>query len=743
MNYPTDNLICYDLEVFPGWFLAGFELPDGGIYQFEVSDARPYQGDIEQFLTWAKLAGYTLAGFNSQGYDDRVLSEFLRNPHPASALRVSVAIIVQGEPPWRFDNTIDSIDLMPLLPGRIGLKKVGVCLGHVRLQELPIPWDQVPSPEEQEVLRSYNRNDLAITRKLLREVQPELDLRGAMSRQYGVDLRSKGDATMAEAILLAEYARLGGTERKKDLNQRGRDLVSMDPRVRIKTPSWWNSFSPERYPSLARVREIGERIFATPIPIVNDRVPGGFLNRILFLGDRYYQMGVGGLHSIDGPGCWVPRPDEILVDVDVASYYPNIALTQDLAPRPWGAAFSPIYREIVRRRLDAKHAGNKTEADCLKIVVNGTFGKTSDPFSALCDPEMMANITVLGQLGLLALIALLDGVANVVSANTDGLTLLATRADYPRVRAIVSEWEQRTGLEMEYTEYRGLWQRDCNNYLAAGVDGKLKTKGRLVARWPDLRHTPNGNIVALAIQALVRDGTPLDQTIYQCLDINQFILTQAVTGDWTTSWNGRRLGKMLRFYKSNRADAAPIIRRPGGEAKGNECNVPNSEGCIPLEDLPEQFPDDLNYAWYLAEARALWETLSVPKTPGMNRMAEAAAQVGLRPCYLDPEDPPSRARVIYGEQDFTSRRPGQVLGTGTGDGLLARLGDRGVEIYRVNRPYPSRTRAKVKTEQGWELVYGARVPLSLPCFEVFPLSLGDEAFLDEFYTAAELRKVYP
>jgi len=753
VHYPTSPIIVYDLEVFPGFFLAGFEFPDGTVTQFCImtgSDTVVSDKEVSRlkgFLQWITGEGYFLASFNGSGYDDLILTAFLDDPTPAVAYDMSVDIIVRQKPRYQLPNEITSIDLMQILPGRIGLKKIGVCLGHSRLQELPIAYHKVPTEAERKILLEYNRNDLEITRKLLDAVQPELDLRATMSERYHVDLRSRGEATMAEMAIMAEYRERGGQKTKKEFNQEARARMGLEPTVTVSKPSWWGHIE-ARPDQLGKLLGLGKSIFDRPIPVVSDYLAKGVLDRQVFLADRYYKMGVGGLHSIDGPGCWIPDTEagESLVDIDVASYYPNIILTQGLAPRQWGDQFLPIYRGIVDRRMKAKREGDKVTADILKISANGTYGKTSDPFSCLYDPQMTANVTVIGQLALLTLIAMLDGTADVVSANTDGISVLMRDTNSAAdVADAVRLWESWTGFEMEYTPYNSLHQSDVNNYIAVTADlGKVKTKGRFNCTWPDLRHTPNAGIVPMAIQALIVHGTPIEETIYECRDINRFILTQSVSSGWATEWHGKPLGKMLRFYKSNRADAAPITRSPMEESiKGHAGNVPQSECCVPLEDLPDAFPEDMSYVWYVAEAQKLWDSISVPKTRGMNRLAELMTNVGLRPCYVDPEAKTySRAEVKYGETDFSSRPPGWVMGTGTGGGLLAQVSDDRTSIMRVGRPYPSRTRKTIQNQYGFTLLYGARVPLpGMFGFSVTQLDLAEERALDWYYTPAELKKV--
>ena len=99
----------------------------------------------------------------------------------------------------------------------------------------------------------------------------------------------------------------------------------------------------------------------------------------------------------------------------------------------------------------------------------------------------------------------------------------------------------------------------------------------------------------------------------------------------------------------------------------------------------------------------------------------------------------SRAAVKYGEYDFSSCPPGWVFGTGTGSALIAKISDATTTVLAVDRAYPSRTRATIKKQQGFTLLYGARVPLTNTAGYVVQSSYGLD--LDQYYTEAELKKL--
>ena len=104
------------------------------------------------------------------------------------------------------------------------------------------------------------------------------------------------------------------------------------------------------------------------------------------------------------------------------------------------------------------------------------------------DPRQANNVCVHGQLLLLDLIEKLEPHCKIIQSNTDGILVkLNAKNDkeadeqYSLIDDIAYEWEQRTGLTLEFDEYRRVYQKDVNNYVIA-PDGELyDKKGR--PRW--------------------------------------------------------------------------------------------------------------------------------------------------------------------------------------------------------------------------------------------------------------------
>lgn len=117
----------------------------------------------------------------------------------------------------------------------------------------------------------------------------------------------------------------------------------------------------------------------------------------------------------------------------------------------------------------------------------------------------------------------------VISANTDGLMVEFDDSQYDQAKAIVDEWQERTGFELEEDPpIIALAQKDVNNYVEVQQGNKVKTKGGYLVRGiaPAGAFNVNNNacIVATALKEYLVNGTPPEETITNCDDISQFQL---------------------------------------------------------------------------------------------------------------------------------------------------------------------------------------------------------------------------
>ena len=333
------------------------------------------------------------------------------------------------------------------------------------------------------------------------------------------------------------------------------------------------------------------------------KLPDWLKDTKIKIGGAEYQMGIGGLHSCEKSQSVVAGDTHILADFDVASYYPSIILQQKIAPDSMGTTFSDVYKSIVETRIAAKRAGDKVTADTLKIVVNGSFGKLGSKYSALYAPNLLIQTTITGQLALLMLIERVEAIgAKVVSANTDGIVVFAPKTLEDDIEQVMFDWELDTSYELERSDYRALHSRDVNNYLAVKPDGSVKRKGAFAQG--GLMKNPQFEIVSDAVSAHLGGTADYKDEIRGCRDLNKFVMLRKVTGG--AVWRDEPLGKAVRFYYSTDVGPDETINY----AK-NSNKVPQSDGGKPCLDLPDSFPDDVDFERYVGMAQMVFKQLGV------------------------------------------------------------------------------------------------------------------------------------
>ncbi len=421
---------------------------------------------------------------------------------------------------------------------------------------------------------------------IYKTLKGQIELRENLGKRYRLELRSKSDAQIAEAVIAQELERLGG-------RRPVRPTIEPGTSYQYNIPDFIQYQTEEFQAMLERVRVAWFEVAANGaigLPKELDELS-------VSLGEGVYRMGIGGLHSSETCQTHLADKNTLLVDKDVVSYYPSIILNQKLFPRHLGRQFLDVYRQIVERRIKAKREKNKVEADSLKITINGSFGKLGSKWSCLYSPDLMVQVTLTGQLALLMLIERLElaGI-KVVSANTDGVLIKTERSNRELLDSIVATWERDTAFETEETGYLAACIRDVNNYLAVKEDLKVKTKGIFANPWDGqtepiwkFHKNPQSVIVNEALTLFLQTGADVSETIRGCRDIRKFLTLRTVKGGGVK--DGVFLGKVVRWYYSTTAGGEIVYAKSGNK-------VPLSDSAVPVRDLPENLPDDVDFSRY-------------------------------------------------------------------------------------------------------------------------------------------------
>ena len=598
----------FDTEVYRDYFLfAALSADSGVVVTFDTFPGQAIdRKGLRQFLKENRLVS-----FNGIRFDMPIVALALQGADCAEMKASADKIIKNNIPHWQLGidvPEVDHIDLIEVAPGIASLKIYGGRMHCERMQDLPIDEAASISPDQRIALRQYCGNDLQTTLQLYRTLAKQIELRERMSLEYGIDLRSKSDAQIAEAVIRQEVERRLGSR-----------LDKLDP-FRFAGQSF-HYVAPEFVRSLAQgpAAEALQAAESAQFVVGGNGVvimPKELADLRIAIGGSVYRMGIGGLHSSEKTATHIADADHVIIDRDVASYYPSIILNCGLSPSNMGRHFSEVYRGIVQRRLAAKRVGDKVVADALKITINGSFGKFGSPYSVLYAPRLLIQVTLTGQLALLALIEALESEGiPVVSANTDGVVIKCPRHLLPMCDLIVWQWEAVTGFETEATEYAALYSRDVNNYIAIKPDRSAKVKGAYAPS--GLQKNPTNEVVTDAVLRYLAHGADVAETIRACRDIRRFVTIRQVKGGAVKG--DRYLGRAVRWYYAKGETGAITY-------KINGYTVARSEGAKPLMDLPESFPADVDFDWYIAEAQSILADLGVtqgltcpnktiPKTP--------------------------------------------------------------------------------------------------------------------------------
>ena len=276
----------------------------------------------------------------------------------------------------------------------------------------------------------------------------------------------------------------------------------------------------------------------------------------------------GGLHAGDTHG-----GEGIYLLADVSAYYPSMAkkykLGYECMERPEN--FEKIHDENLR----FKALGDKVARLPYKIADNAITGQFKQKDSALYCPHENNAITVNGQLGLLLLLEMTEPYAQLVQSNTDGLMWkLKSMDDYELFDDIVYEWEQITGMTMEFSLFKRVYQKDVNNYVAVGFNGKAKRKGGYVKDLSDIDN--DLPIINKAMVEYMVNEVPIEETINGCNQLIDFQKVVKLSGKYDyVEHNGVKYNyKSYRVFASKNNNDGQILKCKQ-DKKDKFANTPN------------------------------------------------------------------------------------------------------------------------------------------------------------------------
>lgn len=669
-------LLAYDVEVLPNYFSVAFIDVNHYIelckeYDFDNADLSTkqlvcdrvrkkvyeiYNDDDSQLIDLVKLLetkGNTLCGYNTSRYDRCILSCLLmywkRFSKTKDLLKylyeTSVKIIKSLRSDvrdnslavfYKYKHAFHEIDLMKVFAldkAFKSLKQTSINLLWFDLREwhrgivtdeerkyynyrsditneqvtkLIDTWDRYMVDADLQQMRIYNYNDVFICCEMMRQNQEEVQLRFDITSKYNINVLSSSRSNIADELFLNWY----------------KDKTGVDLR----------SFKPNDYRNIKITECIMDCVkFTTPYmqnmlkqlhEAVIVSVTDDILKQKIKIGTTEYQMGSGGLHSVDKPDMFYTNDQFIFRDADVTSYYPHIIKYMRIKPRHMlEDAWFEIVEFLITERVKAKHAGDTVVANALKIVINSIFGKLGFEFGFMYDRKALIQVTLNGQLLLLMLIEMLEQAGfKVVSANTDGIVTRIPRDREKEYHSICDTWCKNTRFELEFADYEKYIRVNVNSYISLKpndpnkpkpVDKRLKSKGTMNPNLykEDLVKGFNSPIVAKVIAEHLINGVDVMDYLKSCKNVLMFCKTQNVDKSFEIFYEQVVDGKITRIklQQNNRY----YISNSGGVIKksrnGKDANLVSGEYVTLCNILPSQPVEALNidYKYYYDEAMKL------------------------------------------------------------------------------------------------------------------------------------------
>ncbi len=596
----------FDIEVYPNYNLFIFKnLETKNIVAFQHNESLNELPQLENFLSQKDLV---LIGFNNFRYDDtilRFLGYFNYKCSTQDIYNLSKYLIEgQINPIFRakfsdFNNAkyylpFLTLDLMQFQKGN--LKSLGVSMGHKKLQELPFNPDKILTMVEQEAVLNYCENDIEITEKLYFEVKPKLDAREVLNKEmfpamqrlgYKKDFRKLSDSSLAANYMVLRYCDENNLNFYNFTDYKRASSYTKIPIREILNPNI--SFTNKN------LKDFHDKIASKIIDIEKPD-----LNESVIIGGKEYSFALGGLHSTDKNKIYRSDDNEI-VDIDVASYYPNLIINHKIKPDFLNDSWITIYKTIVDERILAKKSGNKKRADTLKIIINSFYGNFKYKNFYAYDPKTAYSVTLNGQMYLLMLIEQLEDAGyKVISANTDGVTYLRNKPG--KDLKIRKAWEEKFHLALEETLFKILIQKDVNNFCAIDTKDNFKRKGCFSKE--QLGKSLKAPVIYEAVENYILNGVLPDETINTCKNIEHFLFSKKADKKFNVSFKGSRVQNINRFFVSNDESAGYLEKIE----ENKKIRITNER--VKLENDINQ--DDINFVnkdFYIKEAENLLNEL--------------------------------------------------------------------------------------------------------------------------------------
>lgn len=559
----VNGLLFYDFEVFKyDWLVVVMDMTAKKTHVIINSPEELealYKANIKEI--WV--------GFNSRHYDQYILKAILCGFDPK---KVNDYIITKGNPGWKFSSLFRQFPLWNydvMLNTDVGLKSFEGFMGNdIKETSVPFNIDRKLTPEEIAETMKYCKHDVEQTVQVFLKRTEEFNTMMYFIKHFGLsmDYISKTKAQLAAEIL-------GGNRKGADFDDEFQfpilDCLHLNKYKHI--AEWYAN--PENHDYSKKQ---------------DKQIVAGVEHTFAWGGGH----GARAKYSADG----------VFLIIDVTAYYPSLQKKYHFGYRVMN---HPENFEFIHdSNIAYKRKGDKKARQPFKIMDNAISGQMKQKSSALYDPMSNNSICINGQLLLLDLVEHIEPYCELIQNNTDGIIvkLKDYEHDFDVLDDVVYEWEQRTGMKMDFDTYIGtIYQKDVNNYLLIDrKTGAVKAKGGYVMKLNDLSY--DLPIINKALVDYMIHGIPVRRTIMECQDLREFQLVSRISSKYTHILYGDKpiKEKCIRVFASNNP-ADPGVKKVHAVRKTTAKLTNSPEHCFIFNDDVKSVPvpDKLDRQWYI------------------------------------------------------------------------------------------------------------------------------------------------
>lgn len=559
----VNGLLFYDFEVFKyDWLVVVMDMTAKKTHVIINSPEELealYKANIKEI--WV--------GFNSRHYDQYILKAILCGFDPK---KVNDYIITKGNPGWKFSSLFRQFPLWNydvMLNTDVGLKSFEGFMGNdIKETSVPFNIDRKLTPEEIAETVKYCKHDVEQTVQVFLKRTEEFNTMMYFIKHFGLsmDYISKTKAQLAAEIL-------GGNRKGADFDDEFQfpilDCLHLNKYKHI--AEWYAN--PENHDYSKKQ---------------DKQIVAGVEHTFAWGGGH----GARAKYSADG----------VFLIIDVTAYYPSLQKKYHFGYRVMN---HPENFEFIHdSNIAYKRKGDKKARQPFKIMDNAISGQMKQKSSALYDPMSNNSICINGQLLLLDLVEHIEPYCELIQNNTDGIIvkLKDYEHDFDVLDDVVYEWEQRTGMKMDFDTYIGtIYQKDVNNYLLIDrKTGAVKAKGGYVMKLNDLSY--DLPIINKALVDYMIHRIPVRRTIMECQDLREFQLVSRISSKYTHILYGDKpiKEKCIRVFASNNP-ADPGVKKVHAVRKTTAKLTNSPEHCFIFNDDVKSVPvpDKLDRQWYI------------------------------------------------------------------------------------------------------------------------------------------------